>query len=157
MHTRGTSNATALASRGAAALLGLVGELRDNRGQPVLEKNHVVLVKALLVHGATWSESGDRYEKALKTPETGNPSREYLGRFLGYGSADIGKVINCTGQRVTVLGYGELDDGEASVFRFPLPPSLSAQTTRRRLTITLSWFSPTKPMHQSYRVAHLMV
>ncbi|MYF37095.1 MAG: S8 family peptidase [Synechococcus sp. SB0678_bin_12] len=155
IYTRGTSNATALTSRGAAALLGFIGELRDNRGQPVLEKNHVVLVKALLVHGTTWAESEDRYETALKTPENSRTFKEYLGRFLGYGSADIGKVANCTEQRVTVLGYGELNDGEASIFQFPLPPSLSAQTTRRRLTITLAWLSPINGTRQSYRVAHL--
>jgi len=155
IYTGGTSNAAALASRGAAALLGLMGELHDNRGQPVPETNHVVLVKALLVHGATWAESEDRYETALKTPENSRTFKEYLGRFLGYGSTDIGRVMNCTEQRVTVLGFGALDHDEASIFQLPLPPSLSAQTTRRRLTITLAWLSPTNGARQSYRVAHL--
>lgn len=155
IHTRGTSNAAALASRGAAALLGLMGEVRDNRSNPVQMEYHVVLVKALLVHGATWSESGNRYKEALTTSKNSKPSKEYLGRFLGYGSANIVKVMNCTEQRVTILGFRALNNGEASVFQVPLPPSLSAQTIRRRLTITLAWLSPTNGTRQSYRVAHL--
>ena len=156
-YTRGTSNAAALASRAAAALLNLIDELRDNQRNPVQVRHPVVLVKALLVHGATWSESGDQYKNALKTSENNNPSKEYLGRFLGYGSTNIDRVMNCTEQRVTVLGFGALDDGEASIFELPLPPSLSAQTTPRRwrLTITLAWLSPTNGTHQSYRIAHL--
>ncbi len=156
-YTRGTSNAAALASRAAAALLNLIDELRDNQRNPVQVRHPVVLVKALLVHGATWSESGDRYKNALKTSENNNPSKEYLGRFLGYGSTNIDRVMNCTEQRVTVLGFGALDDGEASIFKLPLPPSLSAQTTPRRwrLTITLAWLSPANGTHQSYRIAHL--
>ena len=157
IHTRGTSNAAALASRGAAALLGLMGEVRDNRSNPVQMEYHVVLVKALLVHGAAWADSEDRYRRALNTSENGQRqmSREDLGRFLGYGSADMGKVMNCAEQRVTVLGFGALDHGEASVFQLPLPPSLSTQKTPRRLTITLAWLSPTNGTRQSYRVAHL--
>ena len=157
IHTRGTSNAAALASRGAAALLGLINELRDNRGNPIQMEYHVVLVKALLVHGAAWADSEDRYRRALNTSENGQRqmSREDLGRFLGYGSADMGKVMNCAEQRVTVLGFGALDHGEASVFQLPLPPSLSTQKTPRRLTITLAWLSPTNGTRQSYRVAHL--
>ena len=40
-------------------------------------------------------------------------------------------------------------------FSFPLPPSLSAVTDTRRLTITLAWLTPVKCTNQSYRVAHL--
>ena len=154
-YTRGTSNAAALASRAAAALLNLIDELRDNKGDSVQVRHPVVLMKALLVHGATWSESGDRYKNAFKTSENDKPSKEYLGQFLGYGSTNIDRVMNCAEHRVTVLGFGALNNGEASVFRLPLPPSLSAQTIRRRLTITLAWLSPTNATRQSYRVAHL--
>lgn len=154
-YTSGTSNAAALASRAAAALLGLINELRDSSGNSVLVKYHVVLVKALLVHSSAWAKSRDSYTEVLKTPENSRAFKEYLGRFLGYGSADISRVVDCAEQRVTVLGFGALNNGEASVFRLPLPPSLSAQTIRRRLTITLAWLSPTNGICQSYRVAHL--
>ena len=67
----------------------------------------------------------------------------------------MAKVMKCTDQRVTVLGFGELDDGEGAMFTLPLPPSLSAVNERRRLTITLAWLSPANSSRHAYRVAHL--
>lgn len=61
----------------------------------------------------------------------------------------------CTDQRVTVLGVGKLDDGEGQEFLLPLPPSMSAVTEKRRLTVTLSWLTPLNSARQSYRIAHL--
>ena len=63
--------------------------------------------------------------------------------------------MSCTEERVTVLGFGELEDGEGAVFSLPLPPCLSAVNERRRLTITLAWLSPVNSLRQAYRVAHL--
>ena len=154
-YTRGTSNAAAVASRGAGLLYNLIGQLREQPGVDLPEEYDVVLTKALLAHSSGWTDALEKYKAALKTPENSRALKEYLGRLLGYGSADLEKVMNCTQERVTVLGFGELDDGEGAVFTFPLPPSLSAIKQRRRLTITLAWISPVKSMHQAYRVAHL--
>ncbi len=155
VYTRGTSNAAAVGSRGVGLLYRLIGQLREQSGANLPEEYDVVLTKALLAHGSAWTEVMERYEAALKTQENSRTFKEYLGRFLGYGSADLAKVMSCTEERVTVLGFGELDDGEGAVFSFPLPPSLSAIAERRRLTITLAWLSPVNSMRQAYRVAHL--
>ena len=154
-YTRGTSNATAIASRGAGELLRLIGELRDQTGNQVPAEYDTVLVKALLVHGAEWGYAKSLYCSILRTADNSRTFKDYVGRFLGYGSADLAKVMTCTAQRVTVLGFGKLEDDEGAVFRFPLPPSLSAKTVSRRLTITLAWLSPTNGTRQRYRVAHL--
>lgn len=154
-YTRGTSNAAALASRGANALFHLIGELRDQSGNQVPAEYNVMLIKALLVHSADWEDTKEQYTNALRTPDNSRMLKDYLGRFLGYGSANLAKVMTCTEQRITVLGFGELDDGEGAVFRLPLPPSLLAESVTRRLTITLAWLSPTKVTRQNYRVAHL--
>ncbi|MGO8752937.1 MAG: hypothetical protein ACLQNE_43905 [Thermoguttaceae bacterium] len=37
----------------------------------------------------------------------------------------------------------------------PLPPCLSASKEKRRLTVTLAWFSPINTRHRSYRQAQL--
>ena len=155
VHTRGTSNAAALASRGVSFLYGLIDQLRQQPDTVIPEKFDVVLIKALLVHGADWADAKSCYEDALKDAQNGRTFREYLGRFLGYGQADLPKVMACTEQRVTVMGFGELDDGEGDEFVLPLPPSLSAVSDRRRLTITLAWISPVNSTRQTYRVAHL--
>ncbi len=154
-HTRGTSNAAALASRGAGFLHEVLEQLRaEPEGNPPPEYD-AVLIKALLVHGADWGSAGKLYEAILKNPQNSRKFKEYTGQFLGYGAANIAKVMTCTDQRVTVLGFGELDDGEAHEFRLPLPPSLRAKTKRRRLTITLAWLTPVNSRNQKYRIAHL--
>ncbi len=155
LHARGTSNSTALASRWAAFLLDVINKLRmQPGGDKLLPEYDVVLLKTLLVHGADWTDAGRFYESILQ-----NPSRraltDYVSRFLGYGSANVAKVIACTDQRITVLGVGQLKDGEGEEFLFPLPPSLSAVTEKRRLTVTLAWLTPVNCVRQNYRIAHL--
>ena len=154
-YMRGTSNAAALASHWAGALIQLLQETRTQHGHSLTEEYDVVLTKALLVHGAGWDNAQEHYESVLKNEQNGRCFREYLGRFLGYGSADIPRVMTCTDERVTVLGFGELEDGQGAEFTFPLPPSLSSVNERRRLTVTLAWLSPTHASRQSYRIAHL--
>ncbi len=154
-HMRGTSNAAALASRGASFLYAVIEQLRaESDGNPPPEYN-AVLIKALLVHGADWGNAGALYEAILKNPQNSRKFKEYTGQFLGYGSANIAKVRACTDQRVTVLGFGELDNDEAHEFRLPLPPCLSAVAQMRRLTITLAWLTPVNSRNQKYRIAHL--
>ena len=154
-HMRGTSNAAALTTHWAGALHRLIDEIRAQRNTILPSTYNVVLTKALLAHGASWTVAREPYESVLRTPENGPMIREYLGRFLGYGLADVPRVMTCTEQRVTVLGFGELGDGQGAEFTLPLPPSLAAVNERRRLTITLAWISPVNCSHQRYRVAHL--
>ena len=155
VHTRGTSNAAALSSRWAHLLHDLIEQLRDEPDTYLPEKFDAVLLKALLVHGADWSDAKTLYAPALKSGQTIRSVPEHLGKFLGYGTADPAKVMTCAAHRVTVLGFGELDDGHGAEFMLPMPPSLSAVHERRRLTITLAWFSPINSARQNYRIAQL--
>lgn len=155
LHTRGTSNAAALASRWANYLYDVIGQLRTQPGANLPPEYDVVLLKALLVHGADWGDAGMRYESILKNSQNSRTFKDYVGRFLGYGSVNMAKVMVCTDQRVTVLGVGKLDDGEGQEFLLPLPPSLSAVTEKRRLTVTLAWLTPVNSKSQNYRIAHL--
>jgi len=155
LHTRGTSNSAALASRWAIALFDIISQLREQPGTSLPPEYDVVLLKTLLVHGADWGNGGPLYESILKNARNSRVFRDYVGRFFGYGAANITKVVACTEQRATVLGVGELGDGEGQEFLFPLPPSLSAVTEKRRLTITLAWVTPVNCRRQNYRIAHL--
>jgi hypothetical protein len=154
-HTRGTSNAAALASRWASFLFGVITDLRSRHGANLPQEYDTVLLKAMLVHGADWGEARNLYASILRNPQNSRTFREYVGRFLGFGMANVAKVMACTDQRVTVLGFGELEDGQAHEFMFPLPPSLSAVNDKRRLTISLAWLSPVNCGRQNYRIAHL--
>jgi len=154
-YMRGTSNAAALASRWANRLYGVLEQLRKEFGEQIPSEYDTVLIKTLLVHGANWMDIGTLYDSCLRNPQNSRTFREYVTRFIGYGFADVTKVIACTDQRVTIMGFGKLGDGQAHEFRLPLPPSLSARNVKRRLTITLAWLTPVDSTRQKYRIAHL--
>jgi hypothetical protein len=154
-YMRGTSNAAALASRWANRLYEVLEQLRKEFGAQIPSEYDTVLIKTLLVHGADWMDIRTLYESCLRNPQNSRAFREYLTRFIGYGFANVTKIIACTDQRVTVMGFGKLDDGQADEFRLPLPHSLSAKNVKRRLTITLAWLTPVNSRHHRYRIAHL--
>ncbi len=154
-HTRGTSNATALGSRGAYFFYELLDNLRKQGDRGIPGGFDAVLLKALLVHGSQWGGLLGPYRRALGAGHPQRTFRDYVGRFLGYGRPDFGRVAAGAEQRVTVLGFGSLADGAAAVFALPLPPSLSGVNAMRRVTVTLAWMTPINSRRQNYRVAHL--
>lgn len=156
-HTRGTSNATALASHTACLIHSSLERLRPTPGGDLLSDEYMaVILKALLVHGASWGEAGDIIERILGSGLTNWQEKLRLkSRFLGYGEVDPERALFSTDQRVVMLGWQSLGCGGAQVFRVPLPPSLSGKKVKRRLSISLAWFSPINPQHKDYRRALL--
>ncbi|WP_313117544.1 S8 family peptidase [Ectopseudomonas guguanensis] len=155
-YTRGTSNSTALASRAAVQChTTLMDILSSSSIDGYLDSYTAPLLKAMLVHGCSWGETGERLTQVISTLEHVTAPASFASRWLGYGVPDIQKVLECTAQRATVLGYGQLLDGQAHLFRLPLPPSLSSVREWRRLTITLAWISPVQPSNQKYRCASM--
>ena len=150
-YTRGTSNATALASRGAARIHEALKEIRGQDQSTIPNDNMAVLMKALLVHGARWDDALDK----IKTPNNLKNFKRYASRFLGYGGVNIERVLECTELRVTMIGTDSITANKELEYRFPLPPSLSGSRTGRRLTITLAWFTPINPAHRNLRQAML--
>lgn len=155
-HTRGTSNATALASRVASQLYDVLEELRAEPGGELIDGlPRSVWLKTLLVHGSSWGSAGDLLSQILRTPQNSRQFKEYVTRLIGYGALDAARVRECTEHRVTALSGGLLQEEQAHVHRFPLPPSLSGHTGQRRLTITLAWLTPVNAAHQAWRRADL--
>lgn len=150
-YTQGTSNAAALVTRIACQLHDLLLELRsgeDAQGPP--DENLAILIRTMLVHGASW---GGR-EQILQQ-DLGLSGRGPMARLLGYGVLDSSRALACTDQRVTLLGWGVIDPGRAYTYRVPLPASLNGSPVPRRLIATLSWFSPINPRRREYRRALL--
>ena len=155
-HTRGTSNAAALASRAASELHDVLDALRDEPGGNLIDGlPRAVWLKALLVHSASWGDAGQVLDQILRTRQISRQFKEYVTRLLGYGGIEPERVRECTQHRVTALGGGQLQAEQAHVHRFPLPPGLSGQRGWRRLTITLAWLTPINTAHQSWRRADL--
>ena len=153
----GTSPATGLAGYHAGHLLDVLGDLRERYAETIagLEFD-AVLVKAALVHAARWGRAARFIETACEEVEGGR-SRQVVARMVGYGRSDPGDILICDEHRVTAIAAARLGADEAHAYRFPLPPSLSSVTARRRLTLTLAWLTPINPAHRAYRRAALTV
>jgi hypothetical protein len=154
--SRGTSNATALITRGAIKIAETLKDIfQEDYSKPLYDQYIPLLIKVMLAHGCSWGEIETNLYEILKDTYTISEIKEILTRWIGYGVPDIDCVIDCTAQRVTVLGFGEIDVDKIHLFQLPLPPSLSARPENRTLTITLGWFSPIASNTQKYRVSSL--
>jgi hypothetical protein len=126
--TRGTSNATALATRSAVRIYDMLDRLREQGNQDLPEALMAVLMKTLLVHGARQPDNvKQQLGVALKNSTNSRSFKQVISRYMGYGAVDIERVLSCTEQRATVLGCGEIRENEVHEYAFPLPSGLSAQ------------------------------
>ena len=155
VHATGTSVATAIGGHHADHLLDALATLRVLHGDALPgEDLDFVLVKAALVHAARWGTARAFIDQTQQ--ELGRQrDRETVARIAGYGHADPSRVLTCDEHRVTALSAGRIADGEAHVYRLPLPPSLNASVEHRRVTLTLAWLTPINPFHRAYRRAAL--
>ena len=174
----GTSNAAALISRSSGLIFDTLLEIFEDQG---IDDDYLSfipsIIKAMLVHGCHWGDIKDQIVAIIKNSELGTLieskandmytrqadvtreiNRQYnnlICRWIGYGIPQIERVLECTEQRATLIGYGSLSDGEANIFRLPLPPSLGSKLDWRKVTITLAWLSPLSANTQKYRTASL--
>jgi hypothetical protein len=155
----GTSNAAALASRSAAISAGVLSSYEFPPGSPQLDEvSLAVVLKALIVHAASWDGADEILERAFASEIVDWRDRiRVMQQFLGYGEVQPDRCYSSTDQRATLLGWSLIGAGQGQVFRLPLPPSLSASTEWRRLTVTLAWLTPTNNQHKNYRVAQLFL
>jgi hypothetical protein len=157
-YTFGTSNSAALVSHEASRCYDTLLDVFSITKEGVPIDHLALLIKAMLVHGAEWGSLTEKYADALKLyNKAGKISRQdcsrHLHRYFGYGKPDINRAIECAKNRITLIGFGELKNGEALTYDLPLPFSFSSSKICRRLTATLAYFSPTIPTRQKYRVA----
>lgn len=151
---RGTSNATALVTRAAHLNYDVLQDIMQSSEVEIPNNMISVIIKAMLIHGCSWDDLEDALDQRLQVSDK-ELVRKYKNQLFGNGLPDFNKVKECTKNRATVIGYGELLNEEAHVYNMPLPPSLVSTTTRRRLTITLVWFTPVSTSNQRYRTARL--
>ncbi|MFI6152171.1 S8 family peptidase [Kitasatospora sp. NPDC051170] len=149
----GTSGAAAIVSHHGGLFLELLSDMSGTK-QDIPEKYWGALTKSALVHSACYPDAiGELKEAFAEIPP--EKMREAVSRFYGYGTLDAERIRNCTSNRATVLGWGELGDGEADLYEFPLPPSLAGKAMPRRFVITLAYFSPILRFDRKHRAAQL--
>jgi hypothetical protein len=154
----GTSSATALATRSAHRVF---DALMDRDGGSMLAdmdpQFYAVVVKCLLVHCARWNDNHELLKDICGPDDKRRhvERAENSCRFVGFGVPDVVKALECAPNRATLVGYGVIEPDTAQRYRIPLPGCLERVTDPRSLTVTLAWFSPIKPGHQSYRCVRL--
>lgn len=152
--TWGTSAATALATRAGHRAFEALMDNADNAMLADTPPQYLpLIIKALLVHGSAWGEGASVLE-TLSVDEH-YPKKDNVSRYVGHGVLDASRIVACTAERATLIGYGELTPGSASLCRIPLPPSLERIVEPRSVAITLAWFAPINPRHQGYRMVAL--
>jgi hypothetical protein len=154
-YTCGTSNANALAVRGASFIHDAVLEVLDAHEVDNADDSMAALIKALLVHGASWGSAAEVIANAVLNGRHPTEVKKELARCLGYGRPDFAKSIECTATRATAIGFGVIAKDQRHEYQLPLPPSLSGLDCWRRLTITLAWMSPISVDNRKYRKAAL--
>ncbi len=158
LYSAGTSNATALATRAGVRIAEMLNSLSQEKDEVIPDRLIAVLIKTLLVHGATPSEVvGDIFSNSLKKPSNSKKIRKVITRYLGYGNLDLNRVLSCTEQRGTVLGFGEIQSNQIHEYKFPLPECLEGFSQPRSMIVTLAWLSPINPRNRKYRQAKLFV
>lgn len=161
-YSRGTSNATAMATRLAAKAYEVLQLIRAS-GSAMPDDYDAVLLKAMVVHGADW---GDLYDIVRKYgPEFSHPhgaaraaqEKDFVASWIGYGSVNEERALTCASNRATLIGFGTVAKDRAVAFSAPVPPGLGGKVVWRRMSVTLAWMSPTSPSTQKYRQAKLWV
>lgn len=149
-YTFGTSDAAAQLTHEAVLCYEVLNQVfLSEKGTPVPPNETAILIKAMLTHGASWDSLAEKLADSMED----SPKR--LGKWIGNGIPNINRVVGCTKERITLIGLGSLKNGEGDVFRLPLPVDFSSRIIKRRLIVTLAYFSPIVANKQQYRGAQI--
>lgn len=149
-YSLGTSDSAALLSHAAGPLYEMLDEVFLRAGQEGVPREYAaVLLKAALSHGACW----DSLEHARNDYYC--EKRNRAARWIGYGVPDFSKVMTCSMDRVTAIGFGKLKNDKAHEYHLPLPVDLHSRAIKRKVTATLAYMTPISFCRQEYRKAQL--
>ncbi len=156
----GTSVATALATRAAHQLFDAL--MRADNGAILGDadsKYYASVVRALLVHRTSWHDAVSELEDIFGPSGSHQhiARKDNATRLIGYGIPRVTESMECTANRATLIGYGDIYGDQMASYHVPLPPSLERVKEPRAVTVTLAWFSPANVSHRAYRMANLEV
>ena len=152
----GSSNSAALVSHSACLCYEHLAEIfADRNNDRDFSRYGIPILKAMLVHGCEWNETGSRLTELLQPDNDSRQTKKKISRWIGYGVPNFEKVKSCNDQRATLIGFGDLKNGIAHTYELPLPQALNKEKCWRRLTVTLAWLSPVIPTSRKYRGVRL--
>ncbi|MCL2716935.1 MAG: S8 family peptidase [Alphaproteobacteria bacterium] len=157
--TMGTSAATALATHSAHRIFDALEDTYPEliARMPLAER--ACLLKALLVHSASWRGSGTFIRSVIDPDEKLNHEhwRREVCRYLGYGFVDPDDAIACAVDRATMWATGAIGPEGSATFDVPIPAIFGSNANPREVRATLAWFAPTRPGNLAYRAVKLRI
>jgi Subtilase family len=116
-----------------------------------------LLLKALLVHCARWTDARDFIVDVLgpADPKQHVRQKDNVRRYLGYGAIDASIALSCADDRATLWAVGNLARAQGDAFSMPLPAALSGKAQPHEIAATVSWFAPPTIGSARYRGARL--
>ncbi len=157
--TVGTSAATALATHSAHRIFDALEDAYPELiGQMPLGER-AALLKALLVHTASWRGSDDFIRSVVDPLATLHHEhwRREVCRHLGYGFVDPEDAIACAADRATMWATGTIGPEGSIAFDLPVPAVFATNADLREVRATLAWFTPTRPGYLAYRAVKLRI
>jgi len=157
--TMGTSAATALATHTAHRIFDEIEGAYPQLITPMPLTERAVLLKALLVHCASWRDA-ETFIRPIVDPTSSlhhEHWRREVCRHLGYGFVDPEDAIACAADRATLWATGTLGTEGALTFDLPIPAALASSADLREIRATLAWFTPIRPGHLAYRAVKLKI
>jgi hypothetical protein len=157
--TVGTSAATALATHSAHRIFDALEEAYPQLIGPMPLSERAVLLKALLVHSASWRGSQNFIRPVIDPTLALHHEhwRREVCRHLGFGFVDPDDAIACASDRATMWATGLLGPEASLAFDLPIPAALATRGTIREIRATLAWFTPIRPGHLAYRAVKLKI
>jgi len=154
--TSGTSNAAALATRAGLQIADALDETFEDSSW-TKRPAAACMLKTLIAHSGSWGEIGEGLTTHLSPIGKAHKQKENISRFLGYGTADIERIVSLDQHRITLLADDVIRANKRHEYRIPLPSDLISRTDLRRITMTLGWLSPLRPGNTNYRALGLMI
>jgi hypothetical protein len=117
------------------------------------------LLKALLVHGARWTDAKDLLIEILGPPEGKHHYRQKdnVRRYLGFGAYDPRMIIDCATDRATLWAVGTVESDDGRRFQIPWPAAMTGKAQPHAICATLAWFSPPQPAAVAYRGVRMKI
>jgi hypothetical protein len=135
----------------------LASLVNEPGGERLAEEWMAVILKALLVHGASWADAAEVIGQAAPPNLDRRTMTAIKRKLLGYGEVEPTRSLAGTEKRVLLLGWDRISADEGHEYLLPLPPALASVRYKRRLTVTLGWISPVNLRHRAYRKAALFL
>ena len=157
--TIGTSAAAALATHSAHRVFDALDAAYPELIAQMPLGQRAALLKALLVHAASWRGSEDFIRSVIDEDAQMHHEhwRREVCRHLGYGFVDPDDAIACAASRATMWATGAIGPEGSLAFDVPIPAVFGDNADPREVRATLAWFAPTRPGYLAYRAVKLKI